>query len=118
MSSDGRTILSVTGTRADIGKLKSLIQQVDRLEGPEYRIFATGMHMLARYGSTIAEIYRAVFDRVYPRVNQHSSVATHMGFVLAKAIQGLRHCIRGFPADLSWCTATESRRWQGRWWGH
>src|SRR5712691_8883241 len=46
-----RRMLFVTGTRADFGKLKPLVCQVAAQQEFEYRIFATGMHLLSRYGS-------------------------------------------------------------------
>jgi UDP-N-acetylglucosamine 2-epimerase (hydrolysing) len=42
-----RTVLFLTGTRADFGKLKPLIQKVKASGDLDYAIFATGMHMLA-----------------------------------------------------------------------
>lgn len=95
-----RRILFVTGTRADFGKLKPLLRKVVALDGFDYRIFATGMHMLSRYGSTITEIYRSGFDHVYAYVNQDGSVNTQMDLVLANTIQGLGHYVREFPHDL------------------
>ena len=56
-----KKILFLTGTRAEFGKLKPLIQQIKDSELFDYSIFATGMHMLSRYGSTVLEIERAGF---------------------------------------------------------
>ena len=56
----------------------------------ECRIFATGMHMLSRYGSTINEVYRSGFENVYPYVNQDGSVNTQMDFVLDDVNEALR----------------------------
>ncbi|TMC55071.1 MAG: UDP-N-acetylglucosamine 2-epimerase (hydrolyzing) [Chloroflexi bacterium] len=95
-----RRVLFVTGTRADFGKLKPLIREVACREEFEYRIFATGMHMLSRYGLTVNEIYRSGFDHIYPYVNQDGSVNTQMDLVLANTIQGLGHFVREFPPDL------------------
>ena len=90
-------ILFLTGTRADFGKLKPLIRQVAANGGFDYQIFATGMHMLSRYGMTITEIYRSGFERVYPYVNQDGSVSTQMDLVLANTVQGLGHFLREYP---------------------
>lgn len=95
-----RRILFLTGTRADFGKLKPLIREVAALEEYEYQIFATGMHMLSKYGSTVTEIYRAGFENVYPYVNQDGSVSSQMDLVLANTVQGLGHYVREFPPDL------------------
>ena len=96
----GRRILFVTGTRADFGKLKPLIREVAARPDFTYQIFATGMHMLARYGSTINEIYRSGLEYVYPYVNQDASVNTQMDLVTANTVQGLGHFVREFPPDL------------------
>jgi len=95
-----RRILFVTATRADFGKLKPLIREVSLRPQFECRIFATGMHMLSRYGSTINEVYKSGFENVYPYVNQDGSVNTQMDLVLANTVQGLGHFLREFPQDL------------------
>ncbi len=58
------------------------------------------MHMLARYGSTVNEITKAGFTRLYPHINQDGAVTSQMDLVLATTIQGLGHYIREFPPDL------------------
>jgi UDP-N-acetylglucosamine 2-epimerase (hydrolysing) len=95
-----RRILFLTGTRADFGKLKPLIQEVSESAELEYQIFATGMHMLARYGSTILEIEKAGFDKIYPFINHDGLGTAHMDVTLATSILGLSHYVREFPPDL------------------
>jgi len=95
-----KKLLFLTGTRADFGKIKPLLQQVKNAPDFDYQIFVTGMHMLARYGSTIIEIQRAGFENIFPYVNQDASVHSQMDMVLANTIQGLGHYIREFPPDL------------------
>ena len=46
-----QSILFVTGTRADFGKLEPLAVAA-RDAGFDVAFFVTGMHMLARYGLT------------------------------------------------------------------
>jgi len=95
-----RKILFLTATRADFGKLKPLIQQTARAPEYQYSIFATGMHMLARYGSTIYEIHKAGFERVFSYINQDASQNAGMDLTLANTVQGLGHYIREFPPEL------------------
>lgn len=95
-----RRIVFLSGTRADFGKLKPLIARVAADSSFEYEIFVTGMHMLARYGSTINEVRRAGFDRIHPFVNQDGSVTSQMDLVLANTVQGLGHYVREFRPDL------------------
>jgi UDP-N-acetylglucosamine 2-epimerase (hydrolysing) len=95
-----KTILFVTGTRADFGKLKPLIGRVAAADGFEHRIFATGMHMLSRYGATVTEIVNSGFQNIYPYLNQDPFGSSGMDLALANTIQGLGHYVREFSADL------------------
>ena len=61
----GKKILFLTGTRADFGKIKTLIEEVERSVEFEALIFATGMHMLARYGSTVNKIEKLDSSRYF-----------------------------------------------------
>jgi len=93
-------IMFLTATRADFGKLKSLMRSVSDSEQFECLVFATGMHMLARYGSTIQEIYKSGFQNVHPFINQDSSVSSQMDLVLANTVHGLGLHIRESQPDL------------------
>jgi UDP-N-acetylglucosamine 2-epimerase (hydrolysing) len=95
-----RRIVFVTGTRADFGKQKSLMARVRDSREFEHGIFVTGMHMLARYDSTINEILKAGFHQVFPYINQDASVDSQMDLVLANTIQGLGHYVREFHPEL------------------
>lgn len=92
-------ILFVTGTRADFGKLKPLIARVAAADEFEHHIFATGMHMLSRYGATVSEIAES-FQNIYPYLNQDPFGSRGMDLALANTIQGLGHWLREFSADL------------------
>jgi UDP-N-acetylglucosamine 2-epimerase (hydrolysing) len=50
-----RKILFLTGTRADFGKLKSLMLALHADRNFELHVFVTGMHMLAKYGYPTAQ---------------------------------------------------------------
>ena len=93
-------IMFLTATRADFGKLKSLMRSVSEAEQFECLVFATGMHMLARYGSTIQEIYKSGFHNVHPYINQDGSVSSQMDLVLANTVHGLGLHIRESQPDL------------------
>ena len=95
-----RRVLFLTATRADFGKLKSLMRVVSDAEEFECSVFATGMHMLARYGSTVQEIYKSGFHNVHPYINQDGSVNSQMDLVLANTITGLGLHIRESQPDL------------------
>lgn len=61
-----RRILFITGTRADYGKLKSLMKAIEASEEFELYIFASGMHLIEQYGMTVREIYKDGYKNIYP----------------------------------------------------
>ena len=60
-----KKILFLTGTRADYGKLKSLMKRVETDSHFELHVFVTGMHMLSKYGSTYHEVEKDGFKNIY-----------------------------------------------------
>jgi UDP-N-acetylglucosamine 2-epimerase (hydrolysing) len=99
-SGDGKRILFLTATRADFGKLQSLIQHVEEDPELESYIFATGMHTLARYGSTYHEIEKAGFGNLFLHFNQMENTSGDMDIVLANTIYGLGHYVREIRVDM------------------
>lgn len=95
-----KRILFLTGTRADFGKLKPLIEQVEASPLFEASLFVTGMHMLSRYGYTLEEIQKAGFKKLFTYINQIESASAQMDLVLANTIQGLAYYVRECPPDL------------------
>ena len=65
-----KKILFLTGTRADFGKLKSLIKKVEESDKLKAYIFVTGMHMLDKYGMTVNEVTKCDFESIYQFINQ------------------------------------------------
>ena len=93
-----KKIVFLTGTRADFGKLKSLINISQKSEEFDVHIFATGMHINSKYGKTVDEIYKAGFNNIYQFIN-HDTVE-HMDRTLAKTIDGFSHYIAELKPDL------------------
>ena len=93
-----KKILFITGTRADFGKLKPLMQEISKLEEYEYAIFATGMHQLSKYGKTLNEIEKAGLTNVFPYINQVDS--DDMEMILANTIKGLSRYLCETTVDL------------------
>jgi UDP-N-acetylglucosamine 2-epimerase (hydrolysing) len=93
-----KRIVFLTGTRADFGKLKSLIAITQQSKEYEVHLFVTGMHMNSLYGSTIDEIRKCGFDNIYPFIN-HDSI-DNMDRTLAKTIDGFSHFIAEIKPDL------------------
>lgn len=98
MISTKRKIVFLTGTRADFGKLKSLIEITRNHDGFEVHIFVTGMHMLREYGYTLIEVEKCGYDNIFPFVN-HTHETT-MDLSLAKTVEGFSNFIKGIKPDL------------------
>lgn len=82
-----RRVAFLTGTRADFGKLKPLMQRLQADPAFDVHVFVTGMHMLSKYGYTCEEVDRLGFRNVHRYINQNAS--DNMDHVLAKTIVGL-----------------------------
>ncbi len=91
-------IVFLTGTRADFGKLKSLISASQKLDDYEVHIFATGMHLNNKYGKTIDEIYKCGFKNIYPFINHDR--ADLMDRVLSATINGFSRYVAEIDPDL------------------
>ncbi len=93
-----KKILFLTGTRADYGKIKSLMKKVDSSPELELYIFITGMHMLSKYGSTWKEIAKDEFQNTYHFVNQQQNAK--MDVALSTTILGLSNYVNELRPDL------------------
>jgi UDP-N-acetylglucosamine 2-epimerase (hydrolysing) len=93
-----KKIVFLTGTRADFGKLKSLISITQKSEKYEVHIFVTGMHMNSVYGSTVNEVIESGFKNIFKFIN-HDSVE-NMDRTLARTIDGFSHYISQIAPDL------------------
>ncbi|PSL19434.1 UDP-N-acetylglucosamine 2-epimerase [Shimia abyssi] len=80
-----KTILFLTGTRADFGKLKPLAVAL-RDAGFDVSFFVTGMHMLDRYGRTKIEVHRLPGITVHEYLNQRPG--DPQDIILAKTVVG------------------------------
>lgn len=95
-----KRVLFLTGTRADFGKIKPLIKNLDSNPDFETQVFVTGMHLMKRYGSTANEVIRSNFKNVFLYMNQDATYHQSMDFTFANTVNGLGRYIREFPADL------------------
>lgn len=93
-----RRVVFITGTRADYGKIKSLIACLGKDDLFDVHIFVTGMHMLSKYGLTFLEVERTGVGNIYKYINQ--SRADTMDVVLAKTISGLSDFVKEIQPDL------------------
>ena len=93
-----KKILFLTGTRADFGKIKSLISILEKQQGFEVFVFVTGMHLQKDYGFTLIEIERCNFKNVHTFEN-HTHETT-MDLTLAKTIEGLSAFVKTIHPDM------------------
>lgn len=92
-----QSLLFVTGTRADFGKLEPLAVAA-RDAGFDVSFFVTGMHMLDRYGMTKIEVNRVEDVSVYEFQNQQEGDPQDL--VLANTVTGFTHFIAHHKPDL------------------
>ena len=93
-----KNIVFLSGTRADFGKLKSLIKISSEAKEFNVHIFATGMHLQEEYGYTVNEIVKSGFQNIHTFSN-HTEEST-MDLTLAKTIEGLSSFVKDVKADL------------------
>jgi len=93
-----KKIVFLTGTRADFGKIKSLIQILQDTEGFEPHIFITGMHLDKKYGYTYLEIEKSGFENLFSFSNATSEHS--MDLTLAKTIQGFSNYTKTIHPDM------------------
>lgn len=93
-----KKILFLTGTRADYGKMKSLMSAIEENERFECHIFITGMHTLKEFGDTKSEILKDGFQNTQVYMNQ--IIEEPMDLVLANTINGFSRYIRELEPDL------------------
>jgi UDP-N-acetylglucosamine 2-epimerase (hydrolysing) len=98
LSDSLKKIVFLTGTRADFGKIKSLIQTLEEQQDFEAFVFVTGMHLQEIYGYTLIEIERCNFTNVFTFEN-HTHETT-MDLTLAKTIEGLSNYCKTINPDM------------------
>lgn len=93
-----KRLVFLTGTRADFGKIKSLLQRVESHPGYEVFVFVTGMHMMKLYGYTLLEVQRGGFKNIHSFSNHTSEES--MDLTLAKTINGFSAYVKDINPDL------------------
>ena len=93
-----KKIVFLTGTRADFGKIKPLIEALHSRNDFEVHIFVTGMHMDNKYGYTVREIEKCGYPNIYKYINY--SAEQFMDVSLATTIQGFSDYARMINPDL------------------
>lgn len=60
-----KKIMFLTGTRADYGKIKSVIKKLESTDEFDVYIYVTGMHLNEKYGSTYKAIQKDGFKNIF-----------------------------------------------------
>ncbi len=93
-----RKIVFLTGTRADYGKIKSILKLLNNSKKFEVYIYVTGMHMLDYYGNTYREILKDGFKNVYLSDGIELDAQTEEN--LATIIKDFSQYIKKYKPDL------------------
>ena len=93
-----KKILFLTGTRADFGKIKALLQILEAHSDFEPYVFVTGMHLQKEYGYTLLEVERCGFSNI--KTFENHTHETTMDLTLAKTIEGLSAYVKECNPDM------------------
>ena len=93
-----KKIAFLSGTRADWGKIKALVQEVKESKRFEYKIFVCGMHLLEMYGKTFIEIFKDGFDEVY--LAKAHKYQEKMDLALSDTIKQFSSFVKEYKPDL------------------
>ena len=93
-----KSITFITGTRADYGKIKSLLRILANDSHYDVHIIVTGMHLLPSYGGTAAEIIMDNLGTIHLLPNQSSEQS--MEISLAKTIEVVSQFLEKSPTQL------------------
>ncbi len=93
-----KKIAFLTGTRADFGKIKSLITIIEAHKDFDPYVFITGMHMMEEYGYTVLEVERCGFKNTHTFANH--TCETTMDLTLAKTMEGFSAYVKQIVPDM------------------
>ena len=93
-----KLITFLTGTRADYGKLKSLMQSLKDDTNYKITILVTGMHLLPRYGLTINQIMEDNLGEIV--ILSPEKHEQHMEITLARTIESISNFVNEENIDL------------------
>ena len=93
-----RKIVFVTGTRADFGKLTSLMDIIESNDSFECHIFVTGMHTLEKYGNTFEEVQKKGYKNITIFENQTNT--NLQDIILANTVIGFSEYVKKISPDM------------------
>ncbi len=98
MTSHKKKIIFVTATRADFGKLKSLISIVKKSKDFEVCLVVTGMHVIPKFGNTYKEVIRTFGPNIIKFSNQ--SLGDRLEIILTKTTNIFSKIVKKIKPDL------------------
>ena len=93
-----KKIVFLTGTRADFGKLKPLMDKIEKSNSFKLYVFVTGMHTLSKYGQTYIEVQKRGYKNIFVYMNQTHT--TDSDIILANTITGFSNFVKEIKPDL------------------
>jgi|TARA_B110000008_G_C16929618_1_gene548185 UDP-N-acetylglucosamine 2-epimerase (hydrolysing) len=93
-----KKIIFVTATRADYGKLKTIIISAQKLKNFRSHVFVTGMHNIREYGSTYEHINKDKIKNVKKFTNQKLGFSQDK--ILSNTIDGFSKFTKKIKPDL------------------
>jgi len=93
-----KKLLFITGTRADYGKIKSVIKKTIN-EKFNVRIFVTGMHLSKKFGETFHEVKKN-FNRHHIFKFKNFKNNLSQDIILANTIYGVSKFLKKFKPDM------------------
>lgn len=93
-----RKILFITGTRADYGKIKSLIHSVEKSEEFKAFIYVSGMHLLPQYGNTYREVLKDRYENIYVSFGQ--KYTHNMSYNLGEILTQMSSYVENIEPDM------------------
>ena len=86
-----KKIVFLTGTRADFGKLRPLIDKIEKSSNFECHVFVTGMHTLEKYDFTYREVTKRGYKNVFVFINQAQTF--RQDIILSNTVVGLSNFV-------------------------
>jgi len=93
-----KKILFITGTRADYGKIKSLLKKIELESDFELFIFVSGMHLVDKLGDTYKEVLKDKYKNIYVDFAQINCGI--MSYDLGNVISNLTNYVRKIQPDM------------------
>ncbi len=83
-------VAAVTGSRAEFGLLRPILQELRRRQGVDLKLAVTGLHLLAGYGNTIEDIRKSgvPIEGTVPMYEGEVEDPNYHGKALARGVDG------------------------------